>query len=92
LLFHRQLRIQRGNPRYKACFEKAFQKTEEVMIDQWASFFQLEGQPNFAKTFLHLVSENFLLQIHEDTYGEAWLNNYLEEITNILKQMYTITS
>ena len=62
---------------------------EEASIDKWMEFLGLNQQRMFAGTFLHLVAENFLLQITEETYNYEWLNNYLEDINGVLKQMST---
>ncbi|MGK0388382.1 MAG: AcrR family transcriptional regulator [Maribacter sp.] len=89
LLFHKQLRINRHKPAYKKCFETAFEKLDEAMIDNWADFLGLKTQQLFAKTFLHLIAENFLLQITEQTFDYNWLNNYLDDVNSIFKQMST---
>jgi AcrR family transcriptional regulator len=87
--FHKQLRINRDNPAFKKCFETAFEKVAHAIIDNWTDFLGLKNQPLFAKTFLHLIAENFLLQITEQTFNYEWLNNYLDDINYILKQMST---
>ena len=87
LLFHKQLRINRENPTHKMCFEKAYNSTEAVFIEKWSDFLGLNEQQFFAQTFLQLVSENFLLQITENTINLSWLNNYLEEIQNLLNRL-----
>ena len=87
LLFHKQLRISRDNPEHKKCFEKAFKKVEEAFIDKWANFLGLDKQKLFAATFLHLIAENFLLQITEQGFDYDWLNRYLENVYTVLKQM-----
>jgi AcrR family transcriptional regulator len=89
LLFHKQLRINRDNPVYKKCFEIAFKKLDQAMIDNWADFLGLKNQKIFARTFLHLIAENFLLQITEQTFDYEWLNNYLDDVNAIFKQMST---
>jgi len=85
--FHKQLRINRSIPAFRICFETAFEKVDQAIIDNWADFLGLQNQQLFAKTFLHLIAENFLLQITEQTFNYEWLHNYLDSINDILKQM-----
>lgn len=87
--FHKQLRINRDNPQMKKCFETAFEKVDQAIIEQWAAFLDLTSQPLLARTFLHLVAENFLLQITESTFNYQWLDNYLGDVNSIFRQMNT---
>jgi len=87
LFFHKQLRINRDKAEFKKCFEKAFSKVEEALLDKWTDYLGLGDQQLFATAFLRLIAENFLLQMSERNFGEKWLNNYLEEIASLLRQM-----
>jgi len=86
-LFHKQLRLNRDNPTHKKCFEKAFNIYSKAAIDLWADFFGLTQNKFFAQTFLHFFSENFLLQISPENYTYSWLDNYVEELYRMLKQL-----
>jgi AcrR family transcriptional regulator len=85
--FHKQLRINRSNPAFRQCFERVFDIYEKATLDKWANYLGLHEQPLFAKTFLHLIAENFLLKITMDNYNQEWLNNYLAELSAMLRQM-----
>ena len=87
LLFHKQLRINRENPEYQRCFERAFKELEVAFIDKWAGFLGLNDRKLFAAAFLQLIAENFLLQITEYTFDYDWLDRYLDSIYVILQQM-----
>jgi len=87
LFFHKQLRIHRGNPEFKKCFEKVFDLYEHAIMDQWAEFLGLAEKRIFARTFLHLMADNFLLQITPTSYNYEWLDNYLKDISIALLQM-----
>ncbi|MCR9288191.1 MAG: hypothetical protein NXI23_12495 [Bacteroidetes bacterium] len=87
LFFHKQLRINRENQAYKKCYEEAFIKLEQGIMNKWTDFLGLNNQQLFSQTFLNLISENFLLQITHKSFNFEWLNNYLEEVHAILKQM-----
>lgn len=86
-LFHKQLRINRENPRYRACFEKVYTQFESAFLYQWSDFLGLEEHPRFAQTFLRLISENFLLQITPQTYSYDWLDIYLQELSAMVQHM-----
>ena len=86
-LFHKQLRLNRDNPTHKKCFEKAFNIYSMAALDLWVDFFGLPQNRFFVQTFLHFFSENFLLQISPENYTYSWLNNYVEELYNMLKQL-----
>ncbi|MFT4987006.1 MAG: AcrR family transcriptional regulator [Chitinophagales bacterium] len=87
LFFHKQLRINRSVPRYKACFEQAFQILEDAVIQQWSTFLGLKQRQLFARTFFQLIADNFLLQITEDNFNYEWISQYLDEIHSILQRM-----
>lgn len=87
IFFHRHLRFNRDIPAFKACYEKAYSTVEQGILDQWITFLMLNGQPFFAKAFLTLISENFLLRITPTQYNYEWLENYLEEARYLLQQV-----
>jgi AcrR family transcriptional regulator len=87
LFFHKQLRIHRDNAIYQACFTDAFSKIETAMLPQWGSFFGLSEQHFFARVFLGLIAENFLLQITPQTLSYDWLNQYLKYIHSFWLQL-----
>ena len=83
------MRINRDKPEFKRCFEEAFKKVDNAIIDQWIDFLSLQDQPLFAQAFLYLIADNFLLQITIQTFNYEWLNNYLKGISALLIQMST---
>ncbi|MBX2872461.1 MAG: TetR/AcrR family transcriptional regulator [Saprospiraceae bacterium] len=86
IFFHKHLRFKREVAEFRACYEKAYSTVEQGILEQWISFLQLSGQPFFAKAFLTLISENFLLRITASQYNYSWLENYLEEVRYLLQQ------
>ncbi len=86
LLFSRQLRIHRDNEE----FEKCFCRTNEISIPNfipiWSTMIGLENNQKLAGTVLNLSIENFFLQITEETLQEAWLNEYIDNIRNMVMQ------
>ena len=72
LFFHKQLRINRDKAEFKKCFEKAFSKVEEALLDKWTDYLGLGDQQLFATAFLRLIAENFLLQMSERNFGEKY--------------------
>ena len=89
VLFHKRLRFKREDPAYKACFEKVFKMFEEAVMDKWTIFLGLDANSRLAATFLHFISENFLLQITPKNFTAAWMENYLQEVTQLLQQMHS---
>lgn len=87
VFFHKHLRINRGLPVFRDCYEKAYQIVEEGILEQWMKFLDLKTQPFFAKAFLNLIAENFLLRITEEEYSYVWLENYVEEARYLLQQV-----
>ena len=86
-LFHKQLRIGRGNLEFQRCFESVHSLFETAIGETWARYLELENQKPLSKTFLRLVSENFLLQITEENYTFEWLDNYLSEVSTLLAKL-----
>ncbi|NET37583.1 MAG: TetR/AcrR family transcriptional regulator [Cyanothece sp. SIO1E1] len=84
IFFHKQLRIHRQKPKFKTCFESAYQMFEDAIIEQWASFLNMKEQPMLAGKILRLISENFLLQITNENFTYSWLKDYLFETSTLL--------
>jgi len=89
IFFHKQLRIKREQAVFKQCYEQAFKRVEETMLSKWILFLQLNQKHFFAKAFLHLIADNFLLRITEQHYNYEWLDNYIEELRYLIQQLLT---
>lgn len=87
ILFHKQIRIKREDEVYKACFETAYQKIEEALFDKWITHLDLLNQSLFAKAFLNLVVDNFLLRITKKNFTYIWLENYILEVSYLITQI-----
>ena len=87
IFFHKQLRINRQNPKYKACFTFVFQQFEEAILEEWIGFLNLQHQPLLARRILHLISENFLLQITPEHYNYHWLEDYLKDMVKLMHDL-----
>jgi len=86
MFFHKYLRVNRGVDRYKNCYEESFASVEGPMLEQWKTLLGLNSRPLFAKSYLHLLSDNFFLRITRETYSLEWLQAYLEEALYFLGQ------
>lgn len=84
IFFHKQLRINRQNARFKQCFENTYSMFENAIIEQWASFLNMRDQPILAGKILTLISENFLLRITNEDFTFSWMEDYLAEISNLM--------
>lgn len=89
ILFHKQIRIKREDEQCKACFEAAYKKVENAIFDKWITHLGLSNQALFAKAFLNLVAENFLLRITKKDFTYSWLENYIQEISYLITQIDT---
>ena len=90
LLFNRQLRINRNEKGYKACFEKANRPVEKAFLTIWSKPLGLEGNESLAQVVLNLAVENFYLRITEETITREWLLEYWEEIKGMINEFKKI--
>lgn len=89
LFFNKQLRLKRDNPAYKACFEAAQDIYEKATFNLWVEYFGLAENKTFLRLFLKFFAENFLLKISQDNYNYDWLDNYVQELQVMLKEIKT---
>lgn len=87
ILFHKQIRIRRDQPAYRQCFEAAFEKVEDAILDKWIAYLDLAAQPLFARSLLNIIADNFLLRITATTYSYEWLADYTKEMYYLVRQM-----
>ncbi|MEY4541716.1 MAG: hypothetical protein RLZZ306_3473 [Bacteroidota bacterium] len=80
LFFNRQLRVNRSNPAFKQCFEKANHLVGNAFLEVWAKEIGLGNKPKLAEIFFGLVLENFYLQLTEKTLTYEWLSDYFKNI------------
>ena len=92
LFFHKQLRINRTEAAYKACFERSYDLFQKAIFDKWANYLGLSQQTFLAATILNLASENFLLRITYDSFSYEWLESYLSEFSNMMKNINNSSS
>jgi AcrR family transcriptional regulator len=86
LLFNRQLRINRTEKQFKACFEKSNKIVGEAILEIWAEMLGLDDNSNLARMVLNLTIENFYLQITEETLTYEWLENYMTELKTMTRE------
>jgi len=87
IFFHKQLRIHRQKPAYKACFQQAYSLFEEAILDKWIAFLGMQQQPLLAAKILTLVSDNFLLRITQEEYSYEWMVEYMQEVAGMTQSM-----
>ena len=88
LFFHKQLRINRDKPTYKACFEKSYKIFQVAIFDKWITFFGLSNQHFFGEALLNLASENFLLRITPNNFTFDWLVAYVSEFAQMMAKIH----
>lgn len=84
LLFNRQLRIYRDNILFEECFVATNQISEKAIIRIWAKILNLENNSYLAKLVFRLSLENFFLQITNETINYSWINNYMDNLLNLI--------
>jgi AcrR family transcriptional regulator len=87
ILFQRQLRINRQVPAYGRCIAQAHGPIEEALLELWTQALGLEGRSQLAGAMLKLVVDNFYLRITTDSFDQAWLRGYLDEIRGMVAGM-----
>ena len=87
IFFHKQLRINRNRTQFKETFQIAFSNYENAVIHQWAAFFGMEKNLQFVRTFIHFFTENLLLKATFESFTFPWLEEYLEELATMMKQI-----
>ncbi|MCW7502672.1 hypothetical protein [Leptospira paudalimensis] len=84
LLFNKQLRINRHNPR----FNEIIIKTDEVVIIPFLSIWKkdlgLEMSESQWNGLFSLALENFYLQIHFEILTEFWLREYFSKLKSVI--------
>jgi hypothetical protein len=83
------LRVGRENLAFEKCFKKANELVEEKFFDIWLKTLGLENQPDIARNFLTLTSENFYLQITKENLNKDWLLQYLNQLIKFVKDIHT---
>jgi AcrR family transcriptional regulator len=86
LLFNRQLRINRNVTLFKECFEKSSKEVGEAILGIWAETLCLSENSNLAAIVLNLSIENFYLQITKETLTYDWLESYVNNLQNMVKE------
>lgn len=92
IFFHKQLRINRGKPHYKKCFESVHNIFENAILEKWQFFLNLENHSFLAAKILVLLSENFLLKITYESYTYDWLYNYLLDVAKLVDDINSQSS
>ncbi|MEM7374118.1 MAG: TetR/AcrR family transcriptional regulator [Bacteroidota bacterium] len=87
LLFNRQLRINRTNPRFFQCFQEASKEVAEAILGIWAEGLGMTDHSSLALMVLNLSMENFYLQITEETLTYEWLEAYFQQLQAMAHEM-----
>lgn len=85
LLFNRQLRINRENADFTACFLKTNEMSLSGFLPIWKKIIDLEDNNYLAQLVLMLSIENFFLQITVETLNSSWISAYFEKIREMVK-------
>ena len=84
ILFHKQLYLNRDNPKFRNCIERVFSIYGQPIAEKWADYFGLSHNRLFVEKFHRFIAEHFLLIIDSDNYNFNWIDNYLKELSSLL--------
>ena len=85
--FNRQLKINRHIEEYRVCFEKIHKPIEDALFEFWPEAIGLGDKPRLSRMILTLAVDNFYLRLTDETFTDAGLNSYLDEIIAIAKEI-----
>lgn len=88
LLFNKQLRLNRQNSVLKKYFDLSFEKITSSYLDKWNRTIGFENQPMLGKTILHLVVDNFFLEVNDENLSYQWFHNYLNNLRATIHQIH----
>ena len=87
LFFYKQLRLYRNKSNYQKDNQKIFDLYENVVLDKWEDYFDLNNRRLFVRKLNKFLSEHFLMSISLNTYTHEWIKNYLLEVLELVIQM-----
>ncbi len=87
LLFNKQLRLNFQNPLFKSCFEQSFEKITSSYSDKWNIDIGLEQNPMLGKVILHLIVDNFFLQVNDENLTYPWFHEYMNNLRSVIQQI-----
>ena len=87
LLFNRQLRSHRAVPAFGQCVEATNQEIAGALVPVWAEAFGLADRPQVARRLLHLVVDNFYLQLTHQVLTYEWLLTYVGQLRTLVQEL-----
>ena len=87
LLFNKQLRLNFQNPIFKKCFEKSFEKITNSYLDKWNIDIGFKEKPMLGKVILHILADNFFLQVNDENLTYQWFHEYLNNLRSVIQQI-----
>ena len=87
IFFYKHFLLYRDKLTVEKHHEKAFKLYENAVLDKWADYFELKDTGVFVRKFNKFLSEHFLLSISLDTYTHDWVENYIIELLDMVREM-----
>ncbi|HAS39548.1 MAG TPA: TetR/AcrR family transcriptional regulator [Microscillaceae bacterium] len=87
LLFNKQLRVNRENPAFEACFHKTNEFVGDAFLPVWSTIIGLKEDSDLARLVLKLSVENFFLKITNETFHPNWLKDYFNDFRFVIKKI-----
>ncbi len=87
IFFYKQFRLYRDKLTYEKYNQKIFDLYENAILDKLADYFELSNRRIFVGKFNKFLTEHFLMSISLNTYTYDWVENYLIEVLEMVRQM-----
>lgn len=84
LLFNRQLQVHQSIRHFAECSEQTNKLTIPGFIKIWSQILGLTDQTELAASFLKLSMGNFFLQITDENLNPTWLNQYFQQLLEMV--------
>ncbi len=56
-------------------------------IDKWNAAIGFEQKPMLGKVILHLLVDNFFLQVNHDNLTYQWFHDYMDRLKTVISQV-----
>ncbi len=87
VLFNRQLRVHRDNPRYKAGFESAIALVGQETMNIFTEMLELQRKPEVARSVFQMTADILFHRLTVGNFNYEWLKDFMLEIKLLVKDM-----
>jgi AcrR family transcriptional regulator len=92
MLFHRQLRINRHVPEYQQCIAEVMAIIEPPFVQFLSDILDLSDSKPAVRSLFSFCVDHFLLKITATDFSSDWINQYYQDVSQLVKQLRSIPS